>query len=324
MLLLEMNRLEGVLTMRAAIDLLETAALHEDAGDTVVSPRLNTGFDTGWMRILFAVDKASGYFATKSYHMIQGVGVRYVVSLYTLQDGALVALIDGRAITDLRTGAASGVIARKVPIKGPVEVGIIGSGYQARTQLASLAAVYDVASASVYSPTSANRERFAREMTAQLGFPVKAATSAEAATRGKAVVAAASSNVSKEPAVWGEWLDGCRLLCAVGSTRAEQTEADLRCFADAALVVIDTQRAMEDSGDLKEATNAGLLMDSKLKTVAQLVGGKVAVPDSGMIVFKSIGTALQDLALAASYYEELRDLPGIEKGANVASLKPKA
>ncbi|NBR29113.1 MAG: hypothetical protein EBT83_11990, partial [Betaproteobacteria bacterium] len=111
-LLLEMDRLEGALGMREAIDLLETAARHEDAGATVVSPRLNTNFDGGWMRILFAVDKASGYFATKSYHLIQGSGVRYVVSLYALKDGALIAMIDGRAITDLRTGAASGVVAR--------------------------------------------------------------------------------------------------------------------------------------------------------------------------------------------------------------------
>ncbi len=324
MLLLEMERLEGVLTMREAIDLLETAALHEDAGATVVSPRLNTNFNSGWMRILFAVDNASGYFATKAYHMIRGTGVRYVVSLYTLKDGALVALIDGRAITDLRTGAASGVVARQVPIPGPVEIGIIGSGYQARAQLASLAAVYDVASASVYSPTAANRERFAREMSTQLGFPVKAAASAEAAVRGKPVVAAASSNVSTEPAVRGEWLDRCRLLCAVGSTRAEQIEADLRCFADAGLIVVDTPRATEDSGDLKAAAKAGVINNAKFTTVAQLVAGKAAVPANGMLVFKSIGTALQDLALAAAYYEKLRDAPGVAQGVEVASLKPKA
>ena len=318
-----MDRLEGALGMREAIDLLETAARHEDAGSTVVSPRLNTNFDGGWMRILFAVDKASGYFATKSYHLIQGSGVRYVVSLYALKDGALIAMIDGRAITDLRTGAASGVVARQVPIAGPVEIGIIGSGYQARTQLASLAAVYNVASAAVYSPTAANRERFAREMSAQLEFPVTAAASAEAAVKGKAVVAAASSNTSREPAVRGEWLAQCRLLCAVGSTRAEQTEADLRCFRDADLIVVDTPRATEDSGDLKAATQAGVLVDSKFKTVAQLVAGKVATPAQGMVVFKSIGTALQDLALAAAYYEKLRDVPGIAQGVNVASLKPK-
>ena len=323
MLLLEMDRLEGALSMREAIDLLETAARHEDAGATVVSPRLNTNFDGGWMRILFAVDKASGYFATKAYHMIQGTGVRYVVSLYALKDGSLIAMIDGRAITDLRTGAASGVVARQVPIAGPVEIGIIGSGYQARTQLASLAAVYNVVSAAVYSPTAANRERFAREMSAQLGFEVSAAASAEAAVNGKAVVAAASSNTSREPAVRGEWLTQCRLLCAVGSTRAEQTEADLRCFTDAELIVVDTPRATEDSGDLKAASLAGVLSEAKFKTVAQLVAGKIALPARGMVVFKSIGTALQDLALAAAYYERLRDVPGIAHGVDVASLKPK-
>ena len=105
-----MDRLEGALNMREAIDLLETAARHEDAGATVVSPRLNTNFVGGWMRILFAVDKASGYFATKAYHLIQGSGVRYVVSLYALKDGALIAMIDGRAITDTGTVTARVVV----------------------------------------------------------------------------------------------------------------------------------------------------------------------------------------------------------------------
>ncbi|HSQ05078.1 MAG TPA: hypothetical protein VLN59_13625, partial [Burkholderiales bacterium] len=230
MILLDRNGVDAALTMRRAIDLLENAALHEAAGKTVVSPRLNTNFDTGWMRILFAVDAASGYFATKAYHMIQGVGVRYVISLYGLKDGALLALLDGRTITDRRTGAASGVVARKVSIAEPLRVGVIGSGYQARSQLESLATVYDVAAASVYSPTASHRDAFAREMTAKLKIPVNAVDSPEAAVRDKTVVATASSNLSGKAALCGAWLDGCRLLCAVGSTRREQVEADAQCY----------------------------------------------------------------------------------------------
>ena len=77
----------------------------------------------------------------------------------------------------------------------------------------------------------------------------------------------------------------------------------------------DTPRATEDSGDLKAASQAGVLSDAKFTTVAQLVAGKVAAPARGMVVFKSIGTALQDLALAAAYYEKLRDAPGVTAAA---------
>src|SRR5450759_3616416 len=183
--MLGFEALRGVLSMRDAIDLLETTLSHEAAGKTFVSPKSVLDFEGGSLRMLFAADYQAGYFATKAYHNIQGVGVRFVVSLYRLQDGELLALLDGRLITDLRTGAASGVIARKVPVSGPVAVGVIGSGNQARTQLESLASVYRVESAAVYSPTAANREAFAREMSAKLGIPVTAVGSAEAAARGR-------------------------------------------------------------------------------------------------------------------------------------------
>ncbi len=315
------DALDGVLEMRDAIDLIETSYAHEAAGHTVVSARLTAAFEEGWMRILFAADRQSGYYATKAYNLTEGVGVRYVVTLYRLKDGELLAVMDGRTITDLRTGAASGVAARKVPISGPVSVGVIGSGHQARTQLESLSAVYQVASASVYSPTSVNREAFAREMSARLGFSVSAVDSAEAAVRGRAVVATASSNRGIDPVVRGEWLGGCRLLCAVGNTRPQFAEIDVRCFRDASLAVMDSPLAMEEAGELRQAFASGALPESKRATLAQVVGGKIAVPGEGMVIFKSVGTALQDLSLAERYYELLGAKAGIPAAAGLGSVK---
>ena len=191
--ILDYALMDGALSMRDVIDLLETALKHEAAGKTDVSPKYITEFDGGAMRMLVAADHAAGYLATKAYHSAGDAGARYVVTLYSLKDGALLAWLDGQLITDLRTGGASGVIARQVPIDGEVSVGIIGSGNQARMQLESLAAVYHVTAASVWSPTVANREKYARDMSKKLGIKVTAVASAEAAARGHKVVAAASS-----------------------------------------------------------------------------------------------------------------------------------
>ena len=313
--------LSGVIGMREAIDLLERALAHEAAGATSVSPKYVTDFANGAMRMLFAADQQAGYCATKAYHSIQGAGTRYVVSLYRLKDGELLALLDGQIITDLRTGAASGVIARKVPIGRPVSVGVIGSGHQARTQLEALAAVYRIESAAVYSPTAANREKYAGEMSQKLGFPVTPVATAEAAARGRAVVASASSSRSPEPVLRGAWLGECRLLCAVGNTRAQFAEADVQCFRDAALVVMDSPHAAEEAGELKQAIAAGALPEAKRATLAQVVTGKAVIPSNGMIAFKSVGTALQDLALAARYYELLGGRAGLPAAADLGSLK---
>ena len=309
---LDYATMEGALKMRDVIDLLERALAHEAAGDTAVSQKYITEFKGGSMRMLVAADHAAGYLATKAYHVIENAGVRYVVTLYRLADGELLAWLDGQLITDLRTGGASGVIARKVPIAGPVTVGIVGSGNQARMQLESLAAAYDVRAASVWSPTAANREAYAREMSQKLGIAITPAASAEAAVRGHVVVAAASSARGREPVVRGAWLAGCRLFCAVGNTRKQFAEADVQCFADAALVVADSPHAQHEAGDLIQAAAAGALAGGRLVTLADIVTGRCTLPANGMVAFKSVGTALQDVALAGRYYELLGargDLP---------------
>lgn len=313
--------LAGVLSMSDVIDLLERAFAHEAAGRVRMSPKFVTEFDGGAMRMLFAVDHEAGYCASKAYHSIKGAGTRYIVTLYRLQDGELLALLDGRLITDLRTGGASGVIARKVPVAGPVRVGVLGSGHQARTQLESLAAVYPVRSAAVYSPTAANRERFASELSAKLGFAIEPVASAEEAVRGCPVVAAASSARSAEPLVRGEWLAGCRLLCAVGNTRAQFAEIDVRCFQDARLTVVDTLHALTEAGELRQAVEAGALPEARRATLGQIVTGAVRMPDEGLVVFKSVGTALQDLALAARYYEVVGARSGAATAPDLAGVK---
>jgi ornithine cyclodeaminase/alanine dehydrogenase-like protein (mu-crystallin family) len=315
------DALQGALKMSEAIDLLERAFTHEAAGRAYLSPKFVSNFEGGAMRMLFAADYEAGYSATKNYQNVRGSGARFLVALYSLKDGELLALLDGRHITDMRTGAASGVVARRVGFPGPVTVGLIGSGHQARAQLECLAAVYRIARAAVYSPTQGNREAFAREMSGKLGFPVEPVATAQAAVHGHPVVAAASSARGTEPVLRGEWLGSCRLLCAVGNTRAQFAEIDLRSIQDATLVVVDTSHALEESGELRRAVEAGALPETKRATLGQIVTGAVTLPNEGMIVFKSVGTALQDLALAARYYELIGASLGVPTAPDLASAK---
>lgn len=320
-LMLGDQALRDAIGMGEAIDLLERTFTHDAAGKTSISPKFVTDFEGGAMRILFASDAGSGYCAIKAYHSILGVGTRYVVSLYRMSDGELLAVLDAQRITDLRTGAASGVIARRIPLPAPLSVGVIGSGHQACTQLESLATVYRVKSAAVYSPTPAHRSAYARAMSERLGMPVTAVDSAEAAVRGREVVVAASSSRSREPVLHGAWLDRCRLLCAVGNTRAQFAEVDVECFRDAALTVVDTPHAFEEAGELRQAIAGGALPEARRATLSKIVTGAASVPPEGRIVFKSVGSALQDLALAARYYELLRAREGLPSAPDVGSLK---
>jgi ornithine cyclodeaminase/alanine dehydrogenase len=212
------------------------------------------------------------------------------------------------------------VVARRVSVKEPVTVGVIGSGNQARTQLESLASVYRIASASVFSPTPAHREAYAAEMSAKLKIPIKVAETAEAAVRGRCVVVTASSARGEEPVVRTSWLDRCRLLCAVGNTRSQFSELDTECFSRASLVIADTEHAFGEAGEFRRAADAGVLPPEKRATLAQLVSGAKKVPREGLIAFKSVGSALQDLALAGRYYELLGDR-GVPAAPDLARVR---
>jgi ornithine cyclodeaminase/alanine dehydrogenase-like protein (mu-crystallin family) len=98
-------------------------------------------------------------------------------------------------------------------------------------------------------------------------------------------------------------------------------EVDEQCFRQARLVVMDSVHALEEAGELRHAAQHGALPESKQATLAQVVSGAVAVPPDGLVVFKSVGTALQDLALAARYYEVLGTRAGVPSAAGVGSLK---
>jgi ornithine cyclodeaminase/alanine dehydrogenase-like protein (mu-crystallin family) len=84
---------------------------------------------------------------------------------------------------------------------------------------------------------------------------------------------------------------------------------------------VDTLHAVEEAGDLREAVKSGALPETKQATLAQIVSGAVAVPRAGLVAFKSVGTALQDLALAARYYELLGKRPGLAVCPDLASLR---
>jgi ornithine cyclodeaminase/alanine dehydrogenase-like protein (mu-crystallin family) len=78
---------------------------------------------------------------------------------------------------------------------------------------------------------------------------------------------------------------------------------------------------VEESGELRGAVGAGALPTEKRATLGDLVTGRVSVPAEGRIVFKSVGSALQDLALAARYYELLGDRAGRPTAPDLASVR---
>ena len=284
-----------------AIGALRAAYLAAD-GDTRYPARSIARGDSGWLRVLSGVPGDGELMGAKVIAASMRAGqVSYLIALFDQQSAELVALVDGNAITGYRTAAASALAADLLSVAGPLTVGVVGSGFEARKHLLAIAAVREIAAARVYSPRAESRERFARELTGA-GIPVAAAPSAAAAVAGATLVICAARSHDESPVLLGRWLEPGMTVVSVGSTLPEQREIDSEAITRADVIVADVvTEVVRDTGDFIAARGACAAAGDRVVSLADLVSGRCAGRcDGGQIaLYKSVGSAVQDLAVAA-------------------------
>src|SRR5688572_12510840 len=139
--------------------------------------------------------------------------------------GALLALLDGRYITEARTAAVSAVSATLLALPAAGTVGVIGSGVQARSHLEALACVRRLAEVRVWSPTESHRSAFVRDALRD-GRRIRAAGSVRDAVEGADLIVVATS--SPTPVLESAWVQDGAHICAVGACRPTHRELEDR------------------------------------------------------------------------------------------------
>lgn len=270
------------------------AAYTRVVSDEMVPPRTMARGDGFWMRTLSAISPSGGTFGCK----IIAAGPRarrasYLIPLWDQRTMDLVALIDGNRITGLRTAGTAAVAVDLLAPEKPLTVAILGSGFESRGLFAAVIATRAIGSAKVFSPTSANREKFAAE------FGIEAAASAEDAVRGADLVLCAARSHDETPTLRGAWLEPDAVVVSVGSTLPEQREVDEETLARAALIVADMPGEVQhETGDGLAAAKAGIDLSAKVSPLTDLAAGRIRRPERGIAIYKSVGSALQDIVIA--------------------------
>jgi alanine dehydrogenase len=167
-----------------------------------------------------------------------------LVMLFSTRDGRPLAMINDGVLQHLRVGAGAGIGARYLAREDASRVGLLGSGGMARVYLEAFAAIRKITHAKVFSPTKANRERFAREMSENLGIDVQAVASAREAVAGCDIVASCTDSMS--PTIDVAWLTPGMHVTNVGPA-----EIDRACFAR-----FDVIFRQGDAGNSAEALGA--------------------------------------------------------------------
>jgi ornithine cyclodeaminase len=218
--------------------------------------------------------------------------------------GALLALLDGTALTALRTGAAGGVAARELSRADASRAALFGAGVQARTQLLALAAVRPIEAVQVVTRDLAHAAALgdwaAREPT--LGGVTVRPAAADAAIADADVIVTATT--SRTAVFAGARLRHGVHVTAVGSFTPDGRELDDDTLRGARLVVDERSAALAEAGELQ-----GKRPDEVVE-LGEILAGRAAgrSDDRQRTVFKSVGNAIQDLVVAARAYERARDL----------------
>lgn len=294
----------------------------EAAGRVSLPKRIDSRTGRGFLRVMPAVlEDVMGF---KAMTLVEGVGTRYVVLLFEVATGALLAILDADELTRIRTAATTAVAALAMVRRPPRRVGVIGSGFEAEAQVRAVARLWPAAELVVYSPTEERRVRFARDMSVALARTVTAAPTMAAAVAGSEVLVLATK--AKEPVIDGTLVQRGAVVLSIGSTRPDLRELDRATFARAGTVVGDDPAQLEsESGDIIEALGTGAFDRARMVSLAAVIAATAPLrtdADRDLLVLKTVGTALQDLALARAVYRRSQEIGFGEDIGEVARLKP--
>jgi alanine dehydrogenase len=255
-----------------------------------------------WLRIMPSVPPSGQLFGAKSIagSFADGLRVSYLISLFDKDTADLVALVDGNRVTGLRTAATTAVGTSTIVPPRPLTVGVIGSGFEARSHLTAFSHVLEFADIRAFSPTQANREAFAAEFDGAFGAPARAVGSAREAVEGADLILCAARSRDESPTLQAEWVGSNAAVVSIGSTTPAQRELPAELIARAAAVVVDTRdEVVHGSGDMIAARAHGVDVDSLVVTLSAVLTGETEIDvERGIRIYKSTGSGLQDIVVA--------------------------
>lgn len=283
------EEVRALLPMRAAIDQMRLAFEELRAGRAINQPRRRLILKTG--SVLHQMAGSFGnYFATKIYssNLKHGGLHQMFVLLYDAETAKPLAFFEANNLSLIRTGAATGYAAELLSNPEAEVMAIIGSGYQARTQVEAVRTVRPIREVRVWSRTPENARRFADAIGG------RAMESAEAAVRGAPIIVTITT--SRDPVLEADWVAPGAFVAAAGSNAATRRELPGDLLKRAGLVCVDNlEQARIEAGDF--------LIPNHWEGVIELKDAAAGFDPGRITVFKSLGIAVEDAAAAAYVYE---------------------
>jgi len=302
-LFLTEEEVAGLLPMSECIRAVEDAFRQAGQGLAHNLPRERLRMPRGTLHFMAASLLGSGTFGYKAYGGFGGGKARFHVMLYDSNTGEMLAIMEAGALGQIRTGAVTGVAGKYMARADASVLGVIGSGYQAETQLKAVCHTLPIKSVRVFSRSRERREAFARKMVWEAGVEVVPVASAEECVSGAQAVVTITN--SAEPVLRGVWLEPGMFVAAAGGNAITRRELDEEAVRRASLIVVDDlPQAKAECGDLVWPVDHGLLHWEQVFELKDVVAGRVRgrPAEDAVTLFESQGIALEDVAAATYVY----------------------
>jgi len=314
-ILLSDEEIKDLISMRDIMDAVELAFREKGLSRVQMPPKMYLVFGkyNGDLRVMPSYIEEMDVSAVKVVNVHPDNREKYslptvmaVIILVDPKNGFPMAIMGGKTITDMRTGAAGGVAAKYLARKDSRVAGFVGAGDQARTQLAALLEVFgSFGEVRVWSRSEEARTRFKSEMTMKYGHLCKIITvkNVREAVDGADIIVTATP--SRMPLVMDEWIQPGTHFNCVGADAPGKEEIDPLILKRAKIVVDDWEQASH-SGEINVPLSRGLLSKSDIwaeigEIVAGIKPGRIS--DDEITVFVSTGLAIQDAVTANLVYQ---------------------
>ncbi len=291
-----------LLTMEMALEAVEEVLRKMALDEAQNVPRSRCQTDHAMLHVMSSAAKSLGCMGYKAYGTSKQ-GANFHVGLFDGRSGNLQALIQADYLGQMRTGAASGVATQYMARPDAEEVGLFGSGKQARTQIMAICKVRHIRRVQIYSPNDENRRNFAVEMSDVCQVEIQPVPRPEMAAQDKDIVITATN--SREPVLAGHWLAEGTHLNVVGANFRAKAEVDAVSVRRCDSIAVDSkEQARIEAGDLVLALEEGFVQWADVHELGQVVVGRYTgrAHAQDITMFKSIGIALEDLAVASRLY----------------------
>ena len=301
--ILSADAVRACVDMPAAIDAMREAFAALSAQEATVPMRLALETEHGVSLFMPAHLRESGNAGAKVVSVNPGNAARglpaihAVVLVLDVLTGRPTALMDGTWLTALRTGAVGGLAADLLARSDAKTVALFGAGVQARTQLEAVRCVREITEVRVISRSGASADRLAGEV---VGVRAVRVDDANEAIEGADIIIAATS--SSTPVFDGARVEPGTHVTGVGSYTLDMREVDTALVQRARIIVDQREAVMEEAGDIVGPIRDGVVDETVIiAEIGEVVLGRVPgrTADSEITFFKSVGNAVQDVAVAA-------------------------